>query len=219
MKKSKRRFPGKYPGGLSFIPIGGFHEIGKNMSLVEYEGEILIIDGGMSFPTLDMPGVDTVIPKFNYVLENRDRVSGIVLTHGHEDHIGALPYLLKDVTLPVYGTKLSLSFLELKLQERQLTLDSKLIEIADGSKHKIGHNFEVEFIPVCHSIPDSCGLAIRTPEGVIVHSGDFKFDQTPVDDRKMALGSFARYGDEGVRSCALFCTDLPVQGNACATRR
>jgi len=219
MPKSHHRYPGKYPSGLSFIPLGGFHEIGKNMSLVEYDGEILIIDTGMSFPSFDMPGVDVVIPKFKYVLENRERVAGIVLTHGHEDHIGALPYLLREEQFPIYGTKLSLAFLEIKLREHHLLLDSDLREVTDNEIYEIGNNFEVEFIPVCHSIPDACGLAIRTPEGVIVHSGDFKFDQTPVDNRMMALGTFARYGDEGVLAYITDVTNVFNQGHSGSERK
>lgn len=208
MRKAQRRYSGKYPQGLSFIPLGGFHEIGKNMSLVEYNGEILVIDAGMSFPAMDMPGVDVVIPKFNYVIENRDRVAGIVLTHGHEDHIGALPYLLKKAQLPVYGTRLSLAFLQVKLDEHQLLSGSDLRLVEDSEIYEVGENFEVEFIPVCHSIPDACGLAVRTPEGVIIHSGDFKFDQTPVDNRKMDLGTFARYGEEGVLAMIIDTTNI-----------
>jgi ribonuclease J len=204
MPKKTARSGGNGKGGLSFIPLGGFYEIGKNMSVVEYGDEILVIDGGMSFPTMDMLGVDVVIPNFKYVVENQKRVVGVVVTHGHEDHIGALPYLLREAQVPVYGTKLSLAFLDYKLREHQLSMESNLREVTDGKVVKIGGNFEVEFIPVCHSIPDACGLAIRTPEGVIIHSGDFKFDQTPVDNRKMALGTFARYGDEGV---LLYLTD------------
>jgi len=219
MRKAQRKLPGKYPQGLSFIPLGGFHEIGKNMSIVEHDGEMLIIDGGMSFPAIDMPGVDVVIPKFKYILENRERVAAIVLTHGHEDHIGALPYLLREARFPIYGTKLSLAFLEIKLREHQVLLDTDLREVKDGEVRKIGANFEVEFIPVCHSIPDACGLAIRTPEGVIVHSGDFKFDQTPVDDRKMALGTFARYGDEGVLALIIDTTNVFIPGYTGSERR
>ncbi len=213
------RFSGKYPKGLSIIPLGGFHEIGKNMTLVEYDGEILVIDCGLSFPSLDMPGVDIVIPKFKYVVENRDRVAGIVVTHGHEDHIGALPYLIREARLPIYGTTLSLTRLSHKLKEHQLFTDADLIEVEDNSIHKIGENFEVEFIPVCHSIPDACGLAIRTPEGVIIHSGDFKFDQTPVDDRKMELGTFSRYGDEGVMAYITDVTNVFNPGHTGSERR
>ena len=214
-----KKFSGKYPKGLSLIPLGGFHEIGKNMLLVEYDGEILVIDGGMSFPSADMPGVDVVIPKYKYLIENSHRVAGIVLTHGHEDHIGALPYVLREARFPVYGTKLSLAFLGLKLKEHQIFNECELIEVKDNSVIKIGRNFEVEFIPVCHSIPDACGLAIRTPEGIILHSGDFKFDQTPVDDRKMALGTFARYGDEGVLAYITDTTNVFNPGYTGSERR
>jgi len=219
MNAPKHKYPGKYPGGLSIIPLGGFYEIGKNMSLIEYEGEILIIDCGMSFPSYDLPGVDVVIPRFDYVIENKHRVAGIVLTHGHEDHIGAMPYLLRKAQFPVYGTRLSLSFLETKLKEHQLLMDSDLREVEDHAIYEIGNNFEVEFIPVCHSIPDACGLAIRTPDGVIVHSGDFKFDQTPVDNRKMALGTFAQYGDEGVLALITDVTNVFNPGYTGSERR
>jgi ribonuclease J len=219
MSRSSKGKGRRKSGGLSFIALGGVHEIGKNMSLVEYNDEILVIDGGMSFPSLDMPGVDAVIPKFDYLLENRDRIAGIVLTHGHEDHIGALPFLIKDIDVPVYGTGLSLGFLELKLKEKQLALDADLRRVEDNAVYQIGKHFEVEFIPVCHSIPDSCGLAIRTPEGIIVHSGDFKFDQTPVDNRKMELGSFARYGDEGVLAYITDITNVFNPGHTGSERR
>ncbi|HDS30473.1 MAG TPA: ribonuclease J, partial [Firmicutes bacterium] len=205
MRKSKSHFKENRNSGLSLIPLGGYHEIGKNMSIIECNGEILIVDCGMSFPSMDMPGVDVVIPRFDYVVKNRDRVAGIVVTHGHEDHIGGLPFLLREVKFPIFGTRLSLAFLDLKLKDHQLSGQVELNEVEDNSIHKIGKNFEVEFIPVCHSIPDACGLAIRTPEGIIVHSGDFKFDQTPVDNRNMALNTFARYGDEGV---LLYITDV-----------
>ncbi|MCK4721009.1 ribonuclease J [bacterium] len=219
MPKATSKSTGRYQKGLSIIPLGGFHEIGKNMLLIEYDGEILVIDGGMSFPSIDMPGVDVVIPKFEYVIKNKDRVAGIVLTHGHEDHIGALPYILKQEQFPIYGTRLSLAFLETKLKEHSVLLDSELIEVEDNGIYEIGNNFSVEFIPVCHSIPDSCGLAIRTPEGVILHSGDFKFDQTPVDNRKMALGTFARYGDEGVLAYITDVTNVMNPGYTGSERR
>lgn len=219
MAKAKSKSTGQYQKGLSIIPLGGFHEIGKNMLIVEYDGEILVIDGGMSFPSIDMPGVDVVLPKFDYVIKNKNRVAGIVLTHGHEDHIGALPYLLKQEQFPIYGTRLSLAFLETKLKEHSVLLDSELIEVEDNGIYEIGNNFIVEFIPVCHSIPDSCGLAIRTPGGVILHSGDFKFDQTPVDNRKMALGTFARYGDEGVLAYITDVTNVLNPGYTGSERR
>ena len=215
--KTKSKFPGRK--GLSLIPLGGFHEIGKNMLVVEYDDEILVVDGGMSFPSIDMPGVDVVIPKFDYILENSHRVKGIVLTHGHEDHIGALPYLLRQKQFPVYGTKLSLAFLEIKLREHSLLLDSDLVEVEDDGVYQIGKNFEVGFIPVCHSIPDACGLSIHTPVGTIIHSGDFKFDQTPVDNRKMNLGTFARWGDEGVLAFITDVTNVMNPGYTGSERR
>ncbi len=179
---------------VTMIPLGGVGEIGKNMMLVEIEKEILIIDAGVMFPEDDLLGIDLVIPDFSYVLENKDRVKGIVLTHGHEDHIGALPYLLKDLNVPVYGTRLTLGLLEVKLKEHNILDDSKLKVVNPGNSINLG-KFEVNFIRVNHSIADTCALAINTPLGYIIYASDFKFDQTPIDGEVADFHKLAELGD------------------------
>ena len=180
---------------ISFL--GGLNEIGKNITVVECEGDIVLIDCGMAFPDGDMLGVDLVIPDFSYVEQNRDRVRGIVLTHGHEDHIGGLPFLLSKVNVPLYGTPLTLGLVENKLREHSLINKAKLNVVNAGSSIKLGC-MEIKFIHVNHSIPDSVAFAIKTPGGTIVHSGDFKIDCTPISGDMIDLSSFARVGDEGV---------------------
>ncbi len=180
---------------ISFL--GGLNEIGKNITVVECEGDIVLIDCGMAFPDGDMLGVDLVIPDFSYVEQNRDRVRGIVLTHGHEDHIGGLPFLLSKVNVPLYGTPLTLGLVENKLREHSLINKAKLNVVNAGSTIKLGC-MEIKFIHVNHSIPDSVAFAIKTPGGTIVHSGDFKIDCTPISGDMIDLSSFARVGDEGV---------------------
>jgi len=179
---------------ITMIPLGGVGEIGKNMMLVEIEEEILIIDSGVMFPEDDLLGIDLVIPDFSYVLENKERVKGIVLTHGHEDHIGALPYLLKDLNVPVYGTRLTLGLLEVKLKEHRILDDSKLKVVNPGNSINLG-KFEVNFIRVNHSIADTCALAINTPLGYIIYASDFKFDQTPIDGEVADFHKLAELGD------------------------
>lgn len=182
---------------LKIIPIGGLNEIGKNMTLLEYEDEIMIIDCGMSFPDDDMLGIDVVIPDFSYLIANRDKVKGLVLTHGHEDHIGAIPYLLRDIDVPIYGTRLTNGLVRSKLEEHGITGDLETINA--GECFKIGSYFEVEAIRTTHSIADSICIAIRTPQGVVFHSGDFKIDYTPVDGDPINLGKLAEIGEQGVR--------------------
>src|SRR6056297_2338617 len=179
---------------VTMIPLGGVGEIGKNMILVEIDDQILIIDSGVMFPEDDLLGIDLVIPDFSYVLENKERVKGIVLTHGHEDHIGALPYLLKDLNVPIYGTKLTLGFLEVKLKEHNLLDKSTLKVVNPGNTIKLGC-FEVDFIRVNHSIADTCALAINTPLGYIIYASDFKFDQTPIDGEVADFHKLAELGD------------------------
>ena len=180
---------------ISFL--GGLNEIGKNITVVECEGDIVLIDCGMAFPDGDMLGVGLVIPDFSYVEQNQDRVRGIVLTHGHEDHIGGLPFLLSKVNVPLYGTPLTLGLVENKLREHSLINKAKLNVVNAGSSIKLGC-MEIKFIHVNHSIPDSVAFAIKTPGGTIVHSGDFKIDCTPISGDMIDLSSFARVGDEGV---------------------
>ncbi len=181
---------------LQIIPLGGLGEIGKNMTVVRYGNDIIVIDSGLSFPEDEMLGIDLVIPDITYLLDNRDYVKAIVLTHGHEDHIGALPYVLKQLNLPVYGTRLTLGILEGRLKENGVS-SSSLVAVKPGDQIQIGC-FKVGFIKVSHSIPDAVGLSIKTPIGTVVHTGDFKLDQTPVDGRVTDFHRFAELGDQGV---------------------
>ncbi len=182
---------------LKIIPIGGLNEIGKNMTLLEYEDEIMIIDCGMSFPDDDMLGIDVVIPDFSYLIANRDKIRGLVITHGHEDHIGAIPYFLRDFDVPVYGTRLTMGLVQSKLEEHGITGDLETINA--GECFKIGSYFEVEAIRTTHSIADSICIAVRTPVGLRFHSGAFKIDYTPVGGDPINLGKLAEIGEQGVR--------------------
>ncbi len=179
------------------IPLGGLGEIGKNMMAIEYNREILVIDAGLMFPDEDMLGIDLVIPDISYLLENRDRVRAILLTHGHEDHIGALPYILKQLNVPVYGTKLTLGLAKGKFEEHNMVHDVHTVCVKAGDEVEIG-NFSVEFIHVNHSIADVVALAIHTPVGVVLHTADFKFDHTPVDGKVTDFRKLAELGDKGV---------------------
>lgn len=182
---------------LKIIPLGGLGEIGKNITVYEYDGDMILVDCGMTFPDEDTPGVDSVIPDFTYVLENRDKIKGLVVTHGHEDHIGAIPYLLKNFNVPIYATRLTIGLISGKLKEHKLFGDAKLNEVADGKTVTLG-KFKVEFIHVNHSIPDAVGFAITCGAGTVVHMGDFKIDTTPIDDKVIDLARFAELGKSGV---------------------
>lgn len=183
---------------LKIVPLGGLGEIGKNMLAIEYGRNILIIDAGVMFPEYDMLGIDLVIPDYTYYLKDKqDWVRGVVVTHGHEDHIGALPYLLAEIDAPVYATRLTIGLIETKLRRHGLAGRVDLNVIEPGHQEAIGGLFEVEFFHVCHSIPDSVGLAIRTPAGLVVHTGDFKFDYTPSWGEPTDFGALARFGAEG----------------------
>ncbi len=182
---------------LKIIPLGGLSEIGKNMMVIEYEDDIIIIDAGLMFPGADMLGIDIVIPDISYLLERREKIRGIIITHGHEDHIGALPYLLPQLNVPVYSTKLTNGLISVKLKERKALTGAELNVVPPGGSVTLG-KFRVEFFPVCHSIPDSVGLIIYTPVGTIVHSGDFKLDYTPVDGKPTDLSRLAQLGAQGV---------------------
>ena len=186
----------KSPVKITFL--GGLNEIGKNMTMVEYENDALLIDCGMAFPDDDMFGVDVVLPDFTHVINNVDRIRGIVLTHAHEDHIGGLPYLLREVKLPIYGAKLTLAMVEYKLKEAGLAGSVPLHEISAGSVVLFGKNLSVEFIHVNHSIPDAMALGIKTPQGYVVHTGDFKIDCTPISGGMMDLARMGAIGNEGV---------------------
>ncbi|HDM09220.1 MAG: ribonuclease J [Deltaproteobacteria bacterium] len=196
---------------LKFIPLGGLGEIGLNIMVFEYRDSILIVDAGLMFPEDFMPGVDLVIPDFQYLRENHDKLCAIILTHGHEDHIGAMPFLLREFNLPVYGTRFTLELLKEKLREHKLLSIAKLTAISPGEILSID-DFQVEFISVNHSIVDGVGLAISTPEGIIVHSGDFKIDPTPVDGQATDLARFAAYGSKGVLALLSDSTNAEKEG-------
>ena len=182
---------------LKIIPLGGLHEIGKNITVFEYENEMIVVDCGLSFPEDDMLGVDLVIPDISYIEKNKDKFKGMIITHGHEDHIGAIPYFLKQVNVPIYATKLTVGLISNKLQEHKLSRGTKIHEVRQGQKIKLG-KFEVEFIRSSHSIPDSVMLAITTPAGTILHTGDFKVDYTPIDGKRMDFGRIAELGKKGI---------------------
>lgn len=182
---------------LQIIPLGGLGEIGKNIMAIRFGRDILVVDCGLSFPEEEMLGIDIVIPDIQFLLENKEQVRGIVLTHGHEDHIGALPYVLKQLNVPVFGTKLTLGLLEAKLREHTFDEEIKMITVNPRETVHIGC-FSVEFIRVSHSVPDAVALALHTPIGVVLHTGDFKIDYTPVDGEVIDLRRFARLGEQGV---------------------
>ena len=183
---------------LKVIPLGGLGEIGKNMMVLEYENDIIIIDAGLMFPEEDMLGIDLVIPDLAYVVERKDKVRGIIITHGHEDHIGALPYVLPQLdNVPVYATKLTHGLIQVKLKERKTREGVNLKVLGFGQEITLGR-FKVELFPVCHSIPDAAGIIIRTPEGIVIHSGDFKIDHTPVSGKPTDLSRLAQLGAQGV---------------------
>ncbi len=182
---------------LRIIPLGGLSEIGKNMMLMEYEDDIIVIDSGLMFPGEEMLGIDLVIPDIGYLLENQKKIKGIIITHGHEDHIGALPYFLRQLDVPIYSTKLTQGLISVKLKERKAFAGAELKAISSRGQFTLG-KFRIEFFPVCHSIPDSVGLIIHTPVGTVVHSGDFKLDYTPVDCKPTDLSRLAQLGTQGI---------------------
>ena len=189
-------FLGKFQNKVQIIPLGGLGEIGKNMTVFRYGDDMILIDAGLMFPEDDMLGIDLVIPDISYLIENQDKLKGIFLTHGHEDHIGALPYVMKQIDCPVYGTALTLGILEGRLKENGVSSENCRI-IKPGDKITAGA-FKLDFIRVNHSIPDAIAIAINTPIGTIIHTGDFKIDHTPVDGQVTEFNKFAEYGDRGV---------------------
>lgn len=197
---------------LKVIFIGGVGEIGKNMTALQYDDEIIVIDCGCTFPDSDMPGIDLVIPDDTYLLANKDKVKGVVLTHGHEDHIGALPYILKDLNVPVYGTKLTLALVDAKLREQKV--EGNLNVVKSKSIVSLGENFKVEFVKVSHSIAGSCALAITTPIGVVFHSGDFKVDFTPIDGNLIDLRRISEIGSKGVLLMMCESTNIERPGSS-----
>ncbi len=183
---------------LRIIPLGGLHEIGKNITVFEYENDMIAVDCGISFPEDDMLGIDLVIPDITYILNNKEKLRGLVITHGHEDHIGGIPYFLKQINVPIYATRLAAGLINNKLEEHKLLRSTKLIEVTQGQTIELGKNFKVEFIRSSHSIPDSVMLGIHTPAGTVLHTGDFKVDYTPIDGKLMDFGRIAELGNEGV---------------------
>lgn len=202
---------------LKIIPLGGLGEVGKNITLYEYDGDMILVDCGMTFPDEDTPGIDTVIPDFTYVLENQDKIKGLVVTHGHEDHIGAIPYLLKQFNVPIYATRLTIGLISGKLKEHKLLGDAKLNEVNAGGVVSLG-KFKVEFIHVNHSIPDSVGFAITCGAGTVVHMGDFKIDTTPIDDKVIDIARFAELGKKGVLAMLSDSTNAERSGYTSSER-
>ena len=195
---------------LQLIPLGGVAEIGKNMSVLRFGQEIMIIDAGLKFPGDDMPGIDYIIPNFSYLIDHKDLIKGMCLTHGHEDHIGAVAYLLKEIQVPIYGSGLTLGLLSNKLKEHKVNAETHTIK--NGDMIQLGRSFKIEFIQNNHSIPDSFSLAIRTPSGILIHTGDFKIDQTPVSGPTFNLKKLAAYGQEGVMALMIDSTNAEREG-------
>ncbi|MDG5856516.1 ribonuclease J [Clostridium beijerinckii] len=187
----------KIKSKVKIIPLGGLGEIGKNLTVFEYEDEIVIIDCGMSFPDEELLGIDLVLPDITYLLRNKDKIKGFFITHGHEDHIGGLPYVLKQINVPIYATKLTLGLIESKLEEHNILSDCTLNMVKPGDIIETG-NFNIEFIRTNHSIADSVSIALHTPIGIIVHTGDFKIDFTPIDGEIIDLQRYAQLGKKGV---------------------
>ena len=200
-------------GNVKVIPLGGLGEIGKNITVIEYEEEIIVIDCGISFPDEDVYGVDLVIPDITYLINNKEKVKGIFITHGHEDHIGSLPYILKQLNVPVYGTKLTLGIIENKLREHGILSDCKLNVVSAGDTIKL-QNLKIEFIRNTHSIADSCCIAVHTPVGTLLHTGDFKVDYTPIDGLVMDLERISTLGKEGILLLMADSTNVERPGHS-----
>ncbi|MBO4456608.1 MAG: ribonuclease J [Butyrivibrio sp.] len=197
---------------IKIIPLGGFDKIGMNMLVIEYGGSMIIVDCGTSFPPHNMPGVDTAIPDTGYIIKNKDKLKGIVLTHGHEDHIGAIPYLIENLAVPVYGTPLTIALVEKKLEEHKIKKYRTKV-IRQGSSFILG-DFRIEFIKANHSIPDAVMLAIYTPQGMIIHTGDFKIDYTPITGDSIDLKRLAALGSKGVLAVLADSTNALVDGSS-----
>ena len=205
MRKSKKQ------SKLRIIPLGGFGEIGKNMTILEYGDEIIVIDAGLMFPEQEMLGIDMVIPDISYLLKHREKIKAILITHAHEDHVGALPYIMPQLNVPLYCTRLAKGLISVKLKERKALAGAQLNVITFGEQINLG-KFRVEFFPVCHSIPDAAGLIIHTPIGTLVHTGDFKLDHTPVTGPKTDLSKLAQVGSQGVLALFSDSTYAEVPG-------
>ena len=214
----KRPRKEKPAGKIRIITLGGLGEIGKNMTVIEYENDMIIVDCGLGFPDDDMPGIDLVIPDITYLEANKEKFRGVLLTHGHEDHIGAVPYLLRSINVPVYGTPLTLGIIRNKLEEHVLPWKADLRNVNAGDKVKLGV-MEAEFIHVNHSIADACALAIRTPLGTLVHTGDFKLDTTPIDGEMMDIVRLGEIGKEGVLLLMCESTNAERPGHTPSERK
>ena len=202
---------------MKIIPLGGLNEIGKNMTVYEHGGEMIVVDCGLAFPSDDMYGIDLIIPDVSYLVKNKSRIRGLFITHGHEDHIGAIPYVLRQVNMPVYCTRLTAGLIKLKLEEHGLLKSTKLITVEAGEMIKVG-KFYVEFIHVNHSIADAVAFAIHSSMGVIVHTGDFKIDSTPIDGEVIDLGRFGELGKEGVLALLADSTNVERPGYTMSER-
>ena len=205
MKKKKQT------DNIAIIPLGGLGAIGKNITLIEYKEEIIVIDCGISFPDDETPGVDLIIPDFSYVRENKKKIKAAIITHGHEDHIGGIPYFLREVNVPIYATRLTIGLIQSRLAEHPLGADVIFVEVKPRDVHNIG-KFAIEFIRVNHSVSDGVALAIMTPVGTIIHTGDFKIDFSPVDGEVIDLYKFAEYGERGVLLLLSDSTNAEKQG-------
>ena len=214
--QGRRKKDGKKPL-VRIIPLGGLNEIGKNMTVYECGNDMFIVDCGLAFPDETMLGIDIVIPDFTYVIQNKEKIRGVFITHGHEDHIGGIPYLMKEIDAPLYATKLTLGLIKNKLKEHGLSNQVKMMEVKPGDTIKAGC-MSVEFIRVNHSIPDACALAIHTPAGVIVQTGDFKVDYTPIEGGVIDLGRFGELGSEGVLALLPDSTNIEMPGSTPSER-
>ncbi|HIS72479.1 MAG TPA: ribonuclease J [Candidatus Scatomorpha pullicola] len=203
---------------LKIIPLGGLGEIGKNLTVYEYGQDIVVVDCGLGFPDEELYGVDVVIPDIAYLKQNKDRIRGIVITHGHEDHIGALPYVMRELDVPIYATPLTAGIIELKLEEHDLLYNTQIFTKRAGDKFRLGC-FEIEFIHVNHSIADSVALAIRTPVGVVIHTGDFKIDVTPVQGEMIDLARLGQLGKQGVLALLSDSTNVERPGHTESERK
>ena len=198
---------------VKIIPLGGLHEIGKNITVFEYEDEMIVVDCGISFPEDDMLGIDLVIPDITYILKNQEKLKGLIITHGHEDHIGGIPYFLKQVNTPVYATRLAAGLISNKLEEHKILRSTEMHIVNQGETIKLGNNFKIEFIRSSHSIPDSVMLAITTPAGTILHTGDFKVDYTPIDGQLMDFTRIAELGKQGILALMSDSTNSERKGS------
>lgn len=208
--ENKKDFQFK-PDSIKIIPLGGLHEIGKNITVFEYDNDIIIVDCGLAFPEDEMLGVDLVIPDVTYLEKNKEKIRGMIITHGHEDHIGSIPYFLKQINVPIYATRLTCGLIRNKLEEHKLLRSTKLVEVVQGQTITLG-KFKVEFIRSSHSIPDSVALAITTKAGTIVHTGDFKIDYTPIDGELMDFNRLAEIGNQGVLALMSDSTNAERKG-------